>query len=201
MALVVFVLCCAGLMGWLLFADGPGATVSTEAPMDDEAALAADAMATPPKLPAAKPAALVQPAPKPSRRPPAATRPLHRVLPAVRASGPAPPDEEEQGMDIEGNIDRADARAVGRFVLPRVKACFADHRITHPISRGELRVEVGVHNDGAAAALVNDSRLAEDPFADPSLELCIRRALDGKAVPVGALTIDARVAFPIALGF
>ena len=202
-ALVIFVVGCVGLMGWLLFADGPGAKVSTEAPTQLDHEVAPAAVQPPvPKRPARQPTAkrpIRQPTAKRPNRQPAAKRPPPPP-PVARAAATTASNDGDQDVDIEGNLDPADARAVSRFVLPRVRRCFADYRLDHPNSRGQLRVEVGVHNNGAVAALLNDSRLAEDPFADPALDLCIRRALNGKAVAVGALAIDARVALPISLG-
>ena len=184
-ALAVFVACCAGLMGWLLFADGPGAAVSTEAPIEGEdvAARAAEGIAALPLPSAALPRAT------PAAPPPAV---------AVAAARDMLVEVEPQ-IDAEGDIDRGDMRAVARFVLARTRPCLVDFRAGHADARGQLRVEVGVHNAGAVAALLNDIRLAEDPFADPTLELCIRRALNGKGVAVSALAIDARVAVPVSV--
>ena len=183
-ALLAFVVGCVALMGWLVFADNPGPEVSMEQPVAQAAPIAAVEVRPKPAANVPKPPVV---APKPA--PPA---------PVVRPA--PPPDELLDQIDSEGDIEQPDADAVARFVISRARRCFVDYRRINPGRRGTLRVAVNVQKNGGTAALLSDARLSEDSFADAHLDLCIRRAVNGKAVGVGALAIKAQVAFPVQLG-
>ena len=182
------------LVAWLMMADAPAPAVSSApvvAPPDEsvgEAAPAPEPARRPATAPPKQPAIRPRPSSPPPRPAPAPKAP--KAPPAVPGHGL--PEATAQGLEADGNIEPADAEAVARFLVPRIRECMADGGPNFMVL-----ARVHVINNGGSAAVLQATKVLEAPGDIAAMQVCVERALNSQKVPVGELSVDALVSVPV----
>ena len=102
------------------------------------------------------------------------------------------PEATAQGLEADGNIEPADAEAVARFLVPRIRECMADGGPNFMVL-----ARVHVINNGGSAAVLQATKVLEAPGDIAAMQVCVERALNSQKVPVGELSVDALVSVPV----
>ncbi len=182
------------LVAWLMMADAPAPAVSSApvvATPDEsvgEAAPAPEPARRPATAPPKQPAIRPRPSSPPPRPAPAPKAP--KAPPAVPGHGL--PEATAQGLEADGNIEPADAEAVARFLVPRIRECMADGGPNFMVL-----ARVHVINNGGSAAVLQATKVLEAPGDIAAMQVCVERALNSQKVPVGELGVDALVSVPV----
>ncbi len=113
---------------------------------------------------------------------------LPGALPALKnvqgaAEAPAQPHGK---MELEGDVQEADAEAAIRAVFPALRDCYAELRKVAPQAGGRMLMKFSV-KPGAepGQAALGELFLKETQFTEPKFLTCIRTAVDAAKFPVG----------------
>ncbi len=110
-------------------------------------------------------------------------------LPALKGvqapTGPvAGPTQPHGQMELEGDVQEADAEAAIKAMWPAVKDCYVELRQRAPQARGRMLMTFKVRPAEAGQAATGEMFLKETQFTDPKYLTCIRAAIDNARFPV-----------------
>lgn len=114
---------------------------------------------------------------------------LPGALPAlknVQAGGADTPAQPHGKLEVEGDVQEADAEAAIKAVFPALRDCYAELKKVAPQAGGRMLMKFSV-KPGAepGQAALGELFLKETQFTEPKFLTCIRTAVDAAKFPVG----------------
>jgi len=114
---------------------------------------------------------------------------LPGALPAlknVQAGAVDTPAQPHGKLEVEGDVQEADAEAAIKAVFPALRDCYAELRKIAPQAGGRMLMKFSV-KPGAepGQAALGELFLKETQFTEPKFLTCIRTAVDAAKFPVG----------------
>lgn len=123
------------------------------------------------------------------KAPDATSLALPGSLPALKgvqgAAGPvAGPALPHGQLELEGDVQEADAEAAIKAMWPAIKDCYVELRQRAPQARGRMLMTFKVRPAEAGQAATGEMFLKETQFTDPKYLTCIRASIDNARFPV-----------------
>jgi len=135
----------------------------------------------------------------------AASLALPGALPALKgvqgaaANGPVPPPALPHGqLELEGDVQEADAEAAIKAMWPAVRDCYVELRQRAPQARGRMLMTFKVRPGDAGQAATGEMFLKETQFTDPKYLTCVRAAIDNARFAVSR-NLNGSVTVPLFL--
>ena len=114
---------------------------------------------------------------------------LPGALPALKnvAGGAVDTPAQPHGkMELEGDVQEADAEAAIKAVFPALRDCYSELRKVAPQAGGRMLMKFSVKpGTEPGQAALGELFLKETQFTEPKFLTCIRTAVDAAKFPVG----------------
>lgn len=108
------------------------------------------------------------------------------TLKNVAVAGSAAPAQPHGQMELEGEVQEADAEKAVAAVFPAIRDCYVELRQRAPQARGRMLMKFAVKPGAEAGqAALGELFLKETQFTDPKYLTCVRTAIDNTKFPVG----------------
>lgn len=117
------------------------------------------------------------------------------TLKNVATAGSAAPTQPHGQLELEGDVQEADAERAVAAVFPAIRDCYVELRQRAPQARGRMLMKFAVKPGAEAGqAALGELFLKETQFTDPKYLTCVRTAIDNTKFPVaksltGAITV------------
>lgn len=126
---------------------------------------------------------------------------LPGALPALKnvqgADNPAPAQPHGK-LELEGDLQEADAEAAIKAVFPALRDCYVELRKIAPQAGGRMLMKFSVKPGEPGQAALGELFLKETQFTEPKFLTCIRSAVDAAKFPVGK-NVTGSVTVPLFL--
>ncbi len=108
------------------------------------------------------------------------------ALKNVQAGGTDTPAQPHGKLEVEGDVQEADAEAAIKAVFPALRDCYSELKKIAPQAGGRMLMKFSV-KPGAepGQAALGELFLKETQFTEPKFLTCIRTAVDAAKFPVG----------------
>ena len=129
---------------------------------------------------------------------------LPGALPALRGvqagqPGDAKPPALPHGqLELEGDVQEAEAEAAIKAMWAPIRDCYAELRQRAPQARGRMLMTFKVRPGEAGQAATGELFLKETQFTDPKYLTCVRAAIDNARFPAGR-NVQGSVTVPLFL--
>lgn len=117
------------------------------------------------------------------------------TLKGVATGGMAAPVQPHGLLEVEGEVQEADAEKAIQAVFPAIRDCYAELKQRAPQARGRMLMKFAIKPGAEAGqAALGELFLKETQFTDPKYLTCVRTAIDNTKFPVsksltGAVTV------------
>lgn len=125
-------------------------------------------------------------------------------LPSLKGVQPAaagdvkPPALPHGQLELEGDVQEAEAEAAIKAMWAPIRDCYAELRQRAPQARGRMLMTFKVRPGEAGQAATGELFLKETQFTDPKYLTCVRAAIDNARFPAGR-NVQGAVTVPLFL--
>ncbi len=123
------------------------------------------------------------------------------TLKGVQAAAPGevkPPALPHGQLELEGDVQEAEAEAAIKAMWAPIRDCYAELRQRAPQARGRMLMTFKVRPGEAGQAATGELFLKETQFTDPKYLTCVRSAIDNARFPAGR-NVQGSVTVPLFL--
>lgn len=123
------------------------------------------------------------------------------TLKGVQAAAPGdvkPPALPHGQLELEGDVQEAEAEAAIKAMWAPIRDCYAELRQRAPQARGRMLMTFKVRPGEAGQAATGELFLKETQFTDPKYLTCVRAAIDNARFPAGR-NVQGAVTVPLFL--
>jgi hypothetical protein len=121
------------------------------------------------------------------------------TLKGVATGGIAVPAQPHGVLEVEGDVQEADAEKAIQAVFPAIRNCYSELRQRAPQARGRMLMKFAIKPGAEAGqAALGELFLKETQFTDPTYLTCVRAAIDATKFPVGK-SLTGAVTVPLFL--